>query len=136
MAHSLKLKSMDRRSFLRRGVQSGAAFVTLPLWSRLLFPDGEVPSGLQVPEPFALSAEDLRKLLQVALARGGEFAEVYLEYTVENSLGLDEDKISDATRGRGDGGGIPRHPGREDRLRFLRRPELSRGWRRRPRPPP
>jgi TldD protein len=99
MANSLKLKPMDRRSFLKRGVQSGAAFVTLPFWSRLLFPEGEVPPGLEVPEPFAISAEDLRKLLQVALAHGGEFAEVYLEYTVENSLGLDEDKISNATRG-------------------------------------
>jgi TldD protein len=90
---------MDRRSFLKRGVQSGAAFVTLPLWSRLLFPEGELPPGLDVPEPFALPADDLRKLLQIALSRGGEFAEVYLEYSVENSLGLDEDKISNATRG-------------------------------------
>ena len=99
MAHSLRLKPMDRRSFLKRGVQSGAAFVTLPLWGRLLFPEGEVPPGLEVPEPFAVPAEDLRRLLQVALARGGEFAEIYMEYSVENSLGLDEDKISNATRG-------------------------------------
>ncbi|MBM3284285.1 MAG: TldD/PmbA family protein, partial [Candidatus Aminicenantes bacterium] len=46
------------------------------------------------------------KLLEACLSHGGDFAEVYFERTVVNSISLDEDKISAATRGLDTGVGF------------------------------
>jgi TldD protein len=101
-----KSRFMNRRVFLKKGIQTGALVVSLPLWKHL-GPKGseallgDVPaSSLFPPE------EELRKLLEAALSRGGEFAEVYLEYTISNRISLDEDKIAGAGRGVDMGAGF------------------------------
>jgi TldD protein len=97
---------MNRRTFLKKGVGTGAVIVSLPLWKNLLFAGAKDLSGLNVPAEFFIAKEDLQRLLNIALSRGGEFAEIYLEYTVSNSLGLDEEKISRASRGLDMGAGF------------------------------
>lgn len=93
-----KLKPMDRRDFLRRGIESGAILVSLPLWlDTACRRSGALPGGATAAA--FLSKEDLKKLLEAALSRGGEFAEVYFERTVQNLLSLDEEKISAAASG-------------------------------------
>jgi TldD protein len=90
---------MDRRGFLKKGMKTGALVVSYPLWKHFARKDPEV---LRAEEPEALAALDkdsLRKLLEACLSRGGDFAEVYYERTVTDSLSLDEDKITTATRG-------------------------------------
>jgi len=37
-----------------------------------------------------LGQEELKRLLSIAKQNGGEFAEVYIEHTVNNNIGLDE----------------------------------------------
>ncbi|MCX6563581.1 MAG: TldD/PmbA family protein [Candidatus Aminicenantes bacterium] len=99
-----KLKPMDRRNFLKRGIQSGAVLVSLPLWKNMAWGD---PAALLDGDAAAfLSKEDLRKLLEAALSKGGDFAEVYFEHTVQNNISLDEAKISTATRGLDMGAGF------------------------------
>jgi TldD protein len=100
-----KLKPMDRRAFLKRGVESGAVLVSLPLWFETACRRSGTPAG-SAAAAAELSEEDLRKLLEAALSRGGEFAEVYFERTVQNSLSLDEEKISAATSGLDTGVGF------------------------------
>jgi TldD protein len=90
---------MDRRTFLKKGVHTGALVVSLPLWKRFAGKDAEALLAAEAELPAALDKETLRKLLGVCLARGGDFAELYYERTVANSISLDEDKISSATRG-------------------------------------
>jgi TldD protein len=93
-----KLKPMDRRDFLKRGIESGAFLVSLPLWLNTACGRSGAVVDADAGAAF-LSKEDLRKLLEAALSKGGEFAEVYFERTVQNTLSLDEEKISTAASG-------------------------------------
>jgi TldD protein len=90
---------MNRRNFLRKGIRTGALIVSLPLWKHF----GAGTAGALLAEGTGsaspLAKDDLRKLLEACLSRGGEFAEIYYERTIENRISLDEDKISTATRG-------------------------------------
>jgi TldD protein len=90
---------MDRRGFLKKGMQTGALVVSYPLWKHFA---GKESAVLQAAESAAQSTLDkgtLKKLLEACLGRGGDFAEVYYERSVTNSLSLDEEKITTATRG-------------------------------------
>lgn len=48
----------------------------------------------------------LEKLLGIALSRGGNFAEIYIEHTVLNTIALEEDKIKEDSSGVIQGVGI------------------------------
>jgi TldD protein len=103
-----KLKPMDRRDFLMKGIRSGAILVSLPYWTSVACKrNGSPPAeAAGFAAAASLSKEDLAKLLEAALSRGGDFAEIYIESTVQNSLSLDEEKISAATRGLDMGAGF------------------------------
>ncbi len=97
-------KPITRRSFLRKGVAGGFITATLPVWK--LFSFTSPPSDFYVNPACNLSKETLEKLIAIALQRGGEFAEVYVEYKVRNNISLEEDKIHGAERGVDMGVGI------------------------------
>jgi len=63
-------------------------------------------SALNYEDHFGLSPERLSKTLDVALSRGGDFAEVFLEYTVFNSIRMEEDIIKDTAESVSLGAGI------------------------------
>jgi TldD protein len=90
---------LDRRAFLKRGMTAGALAISYPLWKHLSAEETDAFAADEAAEPAALDRDSLNRLLKVCLTRGGEFAEVYYERTVANSVSLDEDKISSATRG-------------------------------------
>jgi len=95
---------IKRREFLKKGMAGGAVIATAPLWKLFSYtlPPPDIPTKL----PIDLDQDTLIKLLETALQKGGEFAEIYLEYTINNSIGLDEDKISAVSRGVDMGMGI------------------------------
>lgn len=62
--------------------------------------------GPELSVPLELDKETLAQLLELALQNGGDFAEVYFEYNVSNSIGLEENKIYAASRGVDMGVGI------------------------------
>jgi TldD protein len=97
-------KPIKRRDFIKKGMAGGAVIASVPLWK--LFAHSLPPSGLDPNLPIDLDKESLGKLLSAALQKGGEFAEVYVEYNVSNSIGLDENKIRAATRGVDMGVGV------------------------------
>lgn len=97
-------KPITRRKFLKTGLCGGTIIATLPVWR--LFSFSDPPADFTVNPAVNLSKETLEKLLQAALQHGGEFAEVYVEYSVNNSISLDEDKIEGAQRGVDMGVGI------------------------------
>ncbi len=90
---------MNRRKFLCQGIQAGALVVSLPLWKRFGKRHPEVLLAAEAGTLPPLDKEALRRLLEACLSRGGDFAEIYYERTVSNSISLDENKISAATRG-------------------------------------
>jgi TldD protein len=98
------LQPITRREFMKAGLAGGTIIATAPVWK--LFSFSEPPADFAVNPSVNLSKETLERLLQVALQHGGEFAEVYVEYTVSNNISLDEDKIQGALRGVDMGAGI------------------------------
>jgi TldD protein len=68
-------------------------------------PPGGGGSALPRPSDF-LRSDDLNDLLKTALSGGGDFAEVYAEYTVDSTFGLDEGKLKQLAYGIRQGVGI------------------------------
>ncbi len=63
-------------------------------------------SALNYEDHFGLSPKRLSKILDVALNRGGDFAEIFLEYTAFNSIRMEEDIIKDTAESVSLGAGI------------------------------
>jgi len=97
-------KPITRRKFLKTGATGGMIMATLPVWKRFSF--SAPPEDFHVNPSCNLSKETLEKLIKIALQRGGEFAEVYVEYNVGNQIVLEENKIYGAGRGVDMGVGI------------------------------
>jgi TldD protein len=57
-------------------------------------------------EKFNIAVSDLEKLLSISLSKGGDYADLYLEYTVANSLNLEEQIIKSANRSVRQGAGV------------------------------
>lgn len=95
---------IKRRDFIKKSMAGGAVLATVPLWK--LFSYSLPPPDMTSNPPIDLDKDTLNKLLSVALQNGGEFAEVYVEYNVSNSIGLDENKIYAASCGVDMGVGI------------------------------
>ncbi|TKJ40863.1 metalloprotease TldD [candidate division LCP-89 bacterium B3_LCP] len=53
-----------------------------------------------------LDKKTISKLLEIALSQGGEFSEVYIQYTINSSLQLEEERIRQANYGIVQGVGI------------------------------
>src|SRR5262245_43957747 len=57
-------------------------------------------------EKFNLTVSDIHSLLGAALLKGGDYADLYFEYTVLNSINLEEEIIKSANRSVRQGVGI------------------------------
>src|SRR5215510_14924810 len=55
---------------------------------------------------FNISISDIESLLGVAVSMGGDYADLYFEYTTLNSLGLEEQIIKSANRAVRQGVGV------------------------------
>jgi TldD protein len=45
---------------------------------------------------FGVTENDLRKVIAVALEKGGDYADLYFEHTLSNSLGLQDGEVNNA----------------------------------------
>jgi len=104
------LRGLSRRQFLRRGIAVGATAATAPLWWQLLDANAAEPAAkaaAALPDITEFLGQDqVAELLEIALSRGGEFAEVFGEYTVNTSFTLDEQQLKTAQYGVLSGVGI------------------------------
>ena len=55
---------------------------------------GTQPSGNYFLKEFGIDETLCRKLLAKALSKGGDFADLYFEFTVSNYLGLEDGKVN------------------------------------------
>jgi TldD protein len=62
--------------------------------------------SLPFEDHFSLSSDDLEKILNTALGQGGNFAEIFLEYRVFNSINMEEDIIKETSESIMLGAGI------------------------------
>jgi len=80
---------MDRRGFLKKGMQTSALVVSYPIWKHFAGKETDMLEAAGSASLSALDKDSLGKLLEASLSRGGDFAEVYYERTVTDSLSLD-----------------------------------------------
>ena len=98
---------MNRRDFLRKGGVGLVAGITSPLWFDMLA-HGKIPpsSSAFFEERFGVTPEVMKKILQIALSKGGEFSELFFEYRILNSVRMEEDIIKDSSENISLGVGI------------------------------
>jgi TldD protein len=84
---------MDRRDFLKVSVSATAAMAAAELMGMRAAYAGTMSSR------FGLSDELLRKTLEAALSRGGDYADVYCQYKTFTNVSLEDDKVDRARTG-------------------------------------
>ncbi|MFC2130301.1 metallopeptidase TldD-related protein [Bacteroidota bacterium] len=97
----------SRRDFLKKAGAGVGLVVASGLWSNSLFtactPKGEFDMNEGY---FGFTKEDLKKLLAAALSKGGDFADLYFEHRVFNSVNMSEDIIKSSSESVSLGVGI------------------------------
>jgi len=84
---------VNRRDFLKKcGIGMGV-IMTSNLWTKKLFSQNEIINN----DIFQCSNEDIKKLLEIALSKGGDFSELFFEYKIFNSVTMEEDIIKSSS---------------------------------------
>ena len=87
------MKSIPRRKFIQGAAMAGGALLLLPdLEAGMLLSNEK--SGNYFLKEFGIDEILCRKLLAKALSRGGDFADLYFEFTLSNYLGLEDGKVN------------------------------------------
>jgi len=100
-------RRIDRRTFIRRGIEGGICLALAPIVIEQLRSPGALAEEIAVEESVALlGEEELERLLAIALEHGGDFADVYAERRIRRSISLEEDRITAVQYGIDRGVGI------------------------------
>jgi TldD protein len=87
------MKLLSRRKFIQNTALFGGAMVILPqLEASMLLKDES--SGNYFLKEFGIDQTLCQKLLEKALSKGGDFADLYFEHSVSNYLGLEDGKVN------------------------------------------
>lgn len=89
---------MERREFVKMaGMGAGAVAVSGLSFDRLMA--AEVPTGAAavLGERFGLTAKDVRKVLSAALSKGGDFADLFFEYTISTSVVFEDSIVKESS---------------------------------------
>jgi TldD protein len=92
------MKKISRRDFIRTGAAAAAGTIAVPSLlssSWLALPDQAAASGYFERE-FGITDGLCRKVLAEALAKGGDFADLFFEHTISNYLMLEDGKVNRA----------------------------------------
>lgn len=96
------VEEIPRRKFLQWGLKGGIALATTPsLMTQLLS-----CKGSSAQAELKLYSQLLQKIIQHALRKGGEFAEVYVENRISRSIDMEESKFKSAVYGLSQGAGV------------------------------
>jgi len=88
---------MTRRSFLKTGATAAAATVAVPtVLSRGLYAFARADAAGYFEREFGITERLCREVLAKALAKGGDFADLYFEHTISNYLILEDGKVNRA----------------------------------------
>jgi TldD protein len=101
------MAEFNRRHFIKMsGIVAGAAIASSMLPSRLRGKDLPLPSAAGFDDFFKISNEEMKKLLEAALSKGGDFSELYFEYRISSSATMEEDIIKSSSESISLGVGI------------------------------
>ncbi len=93
-------QAATRRDFLKTGGTAVAALALADIW----FDPIAEASGAGVPalvftDHFGIDLPTMEKLLAIAMTRGGDYADLFFEYRISNSISFEENRVKDASRG-------------------------------------
>jgi len=94
---------MPRRAFLKMGLTGGVALAITPSLLNQVF--AESSAGNQTAA-FTADSQMLNRVIRLALKKGGEFAEVYLENRVSRDILMEESKMKNAVFSISRGAGV------------------------------
>jgi len=99
---------ISRRVFLRRGALLSAALASIPGLPLAFRPEEAEGAIMGIGKELSdvLNEETVNRILQEALARGGDFADVFAEQRYRTSIVLDDGKIDSVTYGFPRGAGV------------------------------
>lgn len=87
------MDEMSRRSFLKT---TAAASAAIPILSGSLFKLARAEAPGYFDNEFGINDTLCQKVLAQALAKGGDFADLYFEHTISNWLALEDGKVNRA----------------------------------------
>jgi TldD protein len=88
------MKLFSRRDFLKTGAFAGAATVASPLLSRGWYALSGAESPGYFEREFGITEALCRKILAEAMAKGGDYADLYFEHTITNNLVLEDGQVN------------------------------------------
>lgn len=88
---------INRRDFLKKSSLGMAAVTTSGFWFDKLLADSGPSTANIFTHRFSVSPEDMKKILNVALSKGGCFSELYFEYTTTNTVMMEESIVKTAS---------------------------------------
>ena len=87
------MKPIPRRKFIQGAAMAGGALLFLPELKAGMILEPQ-PTGNYFLQEFGIDETLCHKLLAKALSRGGDFADLYFEFTVSNNVGLEDGKVN------------------------------------------
>lgn len=94
----LNNSKLNRRKFLQAGLGAGAG---LTLWNLYnLTVNNKVDkstASLLAFKEMGIDADDMRRLLELALEKGGHYADIFLEFSVSNHMSFDGERLQHAS---------------------------------------
>ncbi len=100
------IRRINRRDFIKQSALGGLALASFPSWGKGLLALEEKGEALPFIDYFGVSKEDMQKILSAALSKGGDFAELYFEYSLNDRIQLEEHIIKSAAQGINMGLGV------------------------------
>jgi len=100
------MQQLTRRYFLKTTATAAAGAVVLPVLSRDWLAFSATDTKGYFEAGFGITDDLCRKILARALARGGDFADLYFEHTITNYLMLEDGKVNRAFTNIALGAGI------------------------------
>ncbi len=105
MSHHLILTGrVPRRKFLEIGLKGGALLVASPAF--LARCGGRPPEAPEAAAPAPVDPDVLARTIRRALAKGGDFADVYVEGRTSRTIVMEEGRFRDAVFGISRGAGV------------------------------
>jgi TldD protein len=91
------MKKITRRAFIKTGARAAAATIAVPtILSKGWYAFAHAEAAGYFEREFGITEAVSRKVLANALAKGGDFADLFFEHTISNYLILEDGKVNRA----------------------------------------
>ena len=89
--------TFDRRRFIKTGGAAVAGTMVLPPLLKSCQNIQILPDVESYLDHFEVTPKLLQKVIAEAMSKGGDYADLFFEHTISNSLGLEDGKVNSAT---------------------------------------